>query len=228
MPHKLKVQFSGRGTQAIMYIVDQALVDKLQKNAEDGHPESGLEIVENGCLKSELLCLGIDEDDHEFSVTLDGAPLPIIKYGYYPTDEDFSDYFSCDREEALTFGEEEKEDLGEGLSIEEGLSVVVVTTEYDLGNLYAEMDIDSAEVKASDLKVRVIETDCPTDYSYVSYHLGLLDGVEYDARQLVYKDQTVDFQLDFQGGGGGGIYLIGRDEEGMWGIDPASSDLFSE
>jgi hypothetical protein len=208
--HRLDISFSGGGTQAYAYVVNNDLIAKWKLSREDEEAEYfdvSTELDEHA-IDCYRVCMGMNEEP-EIKIELNGKAIEcdgIVREEY----ED--DYEPNELENLLKF--KSIEAMGEGFEIPEGCHLVIEVIEYDDGLLSTCLDIAEATIKPSELTVLTRDVDTETELSRATYENGLLNEVERDMVQIKYKDEIVDFDLDFSGISSGGYYLVSKDAKG--------------
>jgi len=208
--HRLDISFSGGGTQAYAYVVNNDFVTKWKLSREDQEAEYfdvSTELDEHA-IDCYRVCMGMNEYA-EIKIELDGKE---IECDGLIREEDEDDY---EPEQLDCFMKIEAiEAMGEGFKIPEGCHLVIEVIEYDNGVLSTCLDITEATIKPSYISVLTRDVDTETELSLATYENGLLNEVEGDMVQIKYKDEIVDLELDFSGISSGGHYLVSKDPNG--------------
>jgi len=208
--HRLDISFSGGGTQAYAYVVNNDFIAKWELSREDEEAEYfdvSTELDEHA-IDCYRVCMGMDEYA-EIKIELDGEEIECdgimgedCEGDYEPEEWDYL---------LKTIGIEA---MGEGFEIPEGCHLVIEVIEYDNGVLSTCLDITEVTIKPSEISVLTRDVDTETELSLATYRNGLLNEVERDMVQIKYKDEIVDLELDFSGISSGGHYLVSKDPNG--------------
>jgi hypothetical protein len=208
--HRLDISFSGGGTQAYAYVVNNDFIAKWKLSREDEEAEyfdvsTELDEYAIDCYR---VCMGMNEEP-EIKIELDGK---VIECNGMVREEYEDDYEPEQLDYLMKI--EAIEAMGEGFEIPEGFHIVIEVIEYDDGLLSTCLDIAVATIKPSELTVLTRDVDTDTELSRATYGNWLLNEVEGDMVQIKYKDEIVDFDLDFSGISSGGYFLVSKDANG--------------
>jgi len=208
--HRLDISFSGGGTQAYAYVVNNDFIAKWKLSKEDEDAEYfdvSMELDEYA-IDSYRVCMGMNEEP-EIKIELDGKEIECEGI----MGEDCEDDFEPEEWDHL-LKTKAIESMGRGFEIPEGCHLVIEVIEYDDGVLHTSINITESTIKPSELTVLTRDVDTETELSRATYGNGLLNEVERDMVQIKYKDEIVDFDLDFSGISSGGYYLVSKDANG--------------
>ena len=225
----LKVSFKGNGTQIFAYLINDTVLEKLKDNASSGHQESSIAIVQEKAIDSWLVCWGINSQS-KIEVQLDGIAVPVKEFGLHddPDDpDDFDNSFTCAREEAIVYLNDDISDLEPEVDFESSQLLVIEVIEYDEGHLRAQLEISPLDFKVEKIGLNVVYLDGSSDLSFI-YQKGYSNDIEVDIRTLKYEDNLSEFELDFSGFSGGGTYLLRKGSDGDWEVEEDSEGLFED
>ena len=210
--HRLDISFSGGGTQAYAYVVNNDFVAKWKLSREEEEAEyfdASIELDKHA-IDCYRVCMGISEDA-EIKIEFDGNE--IVCNGII-LEENEDEYELDELENFMKF--KPIESMGEGIKIPENCHLVIEVMEYDNGVLSTCLDITEATIKPSEISVLTRDVDTETELSLATYGNGILNEVEHDWVQIQYKDEIFDMDLDFSGICSGGYYLVSKSASGSF------------
>jgi len=208
--HSVEVKISGcGGTNAFLYVFDDSVLDLLIANSKSDDPAHCLDVlIENGSY-GESICYGINatEEDPEVVLTIDGEETALdgladIRY-FGEDDEEYEERTKG----KLLYGDENVFPLmGD---IPEGMHAVVVIEYCRWVDAIASFESDNP-VAVQDLRINLTDLDVDSNYSDVTYHLGLLDGMEFNLKSISYGGNEYEFSIYGEEIKSEDVYLIER------------------
>jgi len=208
--HRLGISFSGRGTQAYAYVVNNQFISARKLAIENEEEFEISDVLDDYAITSYLVCKGISEDA-EIKIELDGEE--IVCNGII--DEENEDEYELDElENFMKF--KPIESMGEGIKIPENCHLVIEVLHYQYGVLRTSFNIAESHITPSQLFVLTRDVDTETELSLATYENRLLDKVENDWEAIEYKDEIFDMDLDFRGVRSGGYYLVSKSASGSF------------
>lgn len=206
--------FSGSGVQADAYFVDDNFVRKYELKISDSGSEiytpfDTSEILNDATVTSKFICHGMQEDPN-IELKLNGKAIQVEELIY----DDCFDPESDNEETCLLM--HCIENCDQDFMVPKGRLLLIQITEYDHGELIAEIKTTEKKVKLKDFLLEVRDLDTSSNLSEATYMTGFLNGAEHDILKLQYKGESAQFELNFSGVCGGGLYLVKPNEKGVW------------
>ncbi len=235
---KLELKIEAPGVQIYAYEIDQEIQGLIDKNADNGFPVRGMEIVEERVTPI-LISNGIAprKNSCKYTAIINGEEkpfYPIYFYGDWMNPEDIEDSIKSSEwpdltsQDCILIPDAHEEFLYKpGTTIPKvGNCVIFEIAPYSHGTLYTSLEVED-NFKLSDLK---LVTDClegGQDLESIArcYYDGhLFDEIrdkyghtafdEDSIRAIEYNGKQYFFDLDFYGGSDGWYNVPKKDKEG--------------
>ena len=228
---KLEISILANGLQVHAYLINAETLAKLRHNAEKDYPEDALEIIRDNCIDTLHISNGIDLDSEYLKIKLSCGKNVLKRDSVINVYEgfEFKDFFKSEKEflgNLLCFDEDITElgvdKNGNYIKIPSDLYVIVETVEYKNGDLCGFLDIEDGAIDIKDFRITAVDLDVGSDYSAISYGVGLVDNLERDIVGVSYKGTLCELGLNFSGMSNLLLYLVARNEENNWEISSES------
>ena len=222
--HKVEVKISGYGTNAFLYIFDDRVLDLLIANSKSDDPLHCLDVLAENGIDGESICYGINatEEDPEVLLTVDGEETALdgladIRY-FDENDEEYEELI----EGKILYGNENVSPLNG--DIPEGMHAVVAIEYCRWADAIASFEADNP-VTVQDLRINLTDLDVNSNYSDVTYHLGLLDGMELNLQSISYGGNEYEFSISGEEIKSEDVYLIERNSGGEFEVSDKSKEI---
>ena len=223
--HKVELNFFGSGEEITLYRINDEILQKFIENASSDNPRMPWMIFDENDVEGDLICFGMDPTIASLKIVLkvDGQET-ILNDCQDIDDFDESEIAQALQEMNLLYSSQDIEEL-DG-DIPAGEYAIIQISRYGQGHLQTTFETQTPFDLAK-ARLKLLDTDNPSDFSQSTFELGLLEGKELDIRSLIYDEEEYEFDLasasDFSPGD---MYLVKRDENGDWCIAEESGHLF--
>lgn len=163
----------------------------------------------------------VDADDLKCTITDGDDTITFFMMPFHPINEDYEEVFEDRELENADYIMEADFSNGTVLTEKDNPTekhVILTIIDYDYGKLEGEFevgdDFDLKNINMKDFFLRIFDLDGDSELSEISYGRGIVGSMhEVEVGELFYKDEPIELNLNFQGGGGYKEIFI-RDEDG--------------